>query len=562
MSSAILNVLDFGAKPDLASGASSDELEHNRKCIQQAIDELLGSGGGDGHMPDNRNLAALGLDSSEPVGATLRFPAGVYRICGRLNVHCGPGSPFSPNFAFLGDGGLGGTVIVQHKPDEPILEFTGVIKRGWAIGNLTFKWADPQSCDQDHSVAIHFFAEHPGSGFAHGVIERCRFEGAYRGISVTALEHKITVDSNLASQVVAELEQALGDENYVEDKPLPVLAAQFASPSTAMPFALPAAVTRYRRGRRWLVFDKEERPYFVWMEKGVLNVYLEIGLAVRSTHIEHCVFSGCKGSAVRLSSGTGNSISNTQITQIENNTPGRENEEPQLWFNAHTMVLTNLVMEGSSDMVMYADSSIITINGLSLGNLKPQATYATVLFLGDLSYDIHGLSLGGVDCERAYMVHLIQGAGGASITVSGVQAHLYDASKPIYLFAGKSPSRSGRKNAFRLVGRYFCTPRDSLRLCLPGMEDLVTVDPIKVRQDLTFKSIAPGTTALQPVAVTGARPGDVVSLGPPADLKAGLLAFGLATAVDTVEVRVLNATSASITPAFGPWTITTGGGRP
>lgn len=72
---------------------------------------------------------------------------------------------------------------------------------------------------------------------------------------------------------------------------------------------------------------------------------------------------------------------------------------------------------------------------------------------------------------------------------------------------------------------------------------------------LNFASIAAGATAELTVTLTGAAAGDVVALGPPAALEAGLAATGIVTAADTVTVRLLNTTGGAVDPASATWKV-------
>lgn len=467
MASTILNVLDFGARPDLRADASLAELKANRQSIQDAICSIRICG----NVRDP-NFRVLGTDPTKPVGATVRFPAGVYHIYGRLII------PDRQCFSLVGDGGVGGTTIVQHQDDEPIIEFTKEDTWGWTIENLWFTWQRPQTCDDDHSIAINFnTGQSTKNGFYNGVIDRCCFEGAYRGVSITPLEYKFSVEPHLIEGLI----RALGDKPYAVTKELPELSAKFQRGTEAL--TLKATVTCDRLERRWRVVDSDnDRSYFVWREKDALNVYLGVSLPVWGTHIDHCRFDGCTGSAIYLvcydCGMPGNSISNTYIRNYTTKAGGnRENEEPQLWLAGQNgMSLTSLDMEGSSKTVIYATSSIVSINGLYLERLTPKPkTKISILCFADLVYDIHALSLGGGNYE-ADEVYLIEGYGGASIVVSGLQAQFPSESKPIYLFHAR-PHTAGRKNSFRLIGRCLSHPSDRLKLCLsvPEMADLVSV---------------------------------------------------------------------------------------
>lgn len=70
---------------------------------------------------------------------------------------------------------------------------------------------------------------------------------------------------------------------------------------------------------------------------------------------------------------------------------------------------------------------------------------------------------------------------------------------------------------------------------------------------LDFGSIGAGLQATLTITVTGAATGDVVLLGAPAALEAGLSFCGYVSAADTVTVVVANNTAGSIDPASATW---------
>jgi hypothetical protein len=66
---------------------------------------------------------------------------------------------------------------------------------------------------------------------------------------------------------------------------------------------------------------------------------------------------------------------------------------------------------------------------------------------------------------------------------------------------------------------------------------------------LTFGSIAQAACAQLSFSLTGANPGDVVAPGWPATLETGLMGSMIASASNTVVVRLCNLSGASVTPA-------------
>lgn len=70
---------------------------------------------------------------------------------------------------------------------------------------------------------------------------------------------------------------------------------------------------------------------------------------------------------------------------------------------------------------------------------------------------------------------------------------------------------------------------------------------------LDFGSIAAGASASLTMTVTGAQFSMPVALGPPANLETGLIASGVVTAANTVQVRLFNATASAIDPVSNTW---------
>lgn len=68
-------------------------------------------------------------------------------------------------------------------------------------------------------------------------------------------------------------------------------------------------------------------------------------------------------------------------------------------------------------------------------------------------------------------------------------------------------------------------------------------------------SIASLATYTTTITVTGARAGMTVLVGPPAALQAGLIPFGVVTAVDTVTLSIYNSTAGALTPASATWNL-------
>lgn len=101
----------------------------------------------------------------------------------------------------------------------------------------------------------------------------------------------------------------------------------------------------------------------------------------------------------------------------------------------------------------------------------------------------------------------------------------------------------GKVRADRLAG--FVSPH---QLPLDALERGILVD-------LDPPSMAAGAVGTVAVTVPGAKENDAVALGPPSDLEAGLLAFGVVTADDTVTIRFFNASGGTLDPAANTWKV-------
>lgn len=72
---------------------------------------------------------------------------------------------------------------------------------------------------------------------------------------------------------------------------------------------------------------------------------------------------------------------------------------------------------------------------------------------------------------------------------------------------------------------------------------------------LDFPSVPAGGVQALPVAVPGAKVGELVGVAGPAGLNAALVVGAAVTAANTVTVKVANPTGAAVDPASGTWTV-------
>lgn len=76
---------------------------------------------------------------------------------------------------------------------------------------------------------------------------------------------------------------------------------------------------------------------------------------------------------------------------------------------------------------------------------------------------------------------------------------------------------------------------------------------------ITFSPVGASTTSDITIALTGCSVNDVVMIGPPASITAGLNFTGYVSAAGVVSLRASNVTGASITPATATYRVTTMG---
>lgn len=260
------------------------------------------------------------------------------------------------------------------------------------------------------------------------------------------------------------------------------------------------------------------------------------------------------------------------------------NQEPQIrLYGQSGATLDNVDLEGSKTRVMRVIDSNLDITNLYLEHVEiPATSYPTLLTFYGGRHRIHGLNVdGSVDADDTSSAIITAGAQ-TEVVVSGVIVNPHDPSEADPNSGGFTPLNGdaalfgGGEGTYTLLDRarmpvYPASVRanwaglnqygtyDALHTY--GDADQVRVPEAKATLAVKLPAIPAGAVHTLTLTVPGAKPGDVVRLGPPPDLPAGLLVTGVATAVDTVEVRVFNPTTTS-TPsqAARTWTLLTGGG--
>lgn len=77
-----------------------------------------------------------------------------------------------------------------------------------------------------------------------------------------------------------------------------------------------------------------------------------------------------------------------------------------------------------------------------------------------------------------------------------------------------------------------------------------------VTASLNFASISAGAVGTLTITAPGAAAGDLVQLGPPSGINAGLMWSGYVSTANTVTIRLLNTTGSPIDPAESTWAVT------
>lgn len=72
---------------------------------------------------------------------------------------------------------------------------------------------------------------------------------------------------------------------------------------------------------------------------------------------------------------------------------------------------------------------------------------------------------------------------------------------------------------------------------------------------LNFGLISGGSTAELTVTISGASAGDIVALGAPSGIEAGLIWSAYVSALNTVTIRIHNSTGSPVDPASASWKV-------
>ena len=535
-------------------GAVGDGYADDTEAIQTRLDLLFRFSAtatpcaetGDGAWPD--------------YASALYFPAGFYRITRRLRV------PYLVNVRLFGEaaGAMvsdppvpSGAFIRQDTPDEPILVFGDVdvagnfYGSGWSIDGLGFTWKDQQQAPAGWTYRL---ADDP---LAPDYTDPGAVAILFTGPRVTDPDGATTFYN--------------GDHYH-------------------------GRITRCRFERGWRGVsiddtDRAEHPIAVW-----------------DVAVENCQFSSFRGAAISYVNGPGQVIGmpNNRIvgTFVENygafTDPTHKNVEEQIRLSAQgPMRMANVDLEGSKTAVLYADSSILAIDGLHIENVRIETPYPRMIYLCCGRYTIRGMDVDGImkgydplfpDYEGLSAIVTAQGDAEVTLTAVVVQPHdpeIEDPEEggfiplvgPAYLLqAWADPA--GRTPTFHLTDR----PRMPVyskgdRIDWPGTAQygayrslsayadvfalpttpLVRAPDVKVTETVMLPTIGAGAVAAVAVPVPGARPGDLVRMGLPASFPDRLTVTPVAD-TDMVILRLANVIGPKLIGGPVTLTLTAGGG--
>ena len=496
-----------------------------------------------------------------PYYSGLYFPPGRYRITQPLVI------PDAKGFRLFGAAGAAGransfgapigAMIEQSTDDTPIIIIgrpIGATERkfiyGWTIEHLGFQWANQQDApdgwafrepgeapppgyDDPGAVAILFAGPSDENGSPiqgsvyHGLIRDCDFRKGWRGIALD--------DTHLA---------ATGPWN---------------------------------------------------------------------THIEHCRFSSFRGAAISLVGAPGipdgmpnNSIVSTFVENYSKAEPDvHKNIEEQIRLTAQNgMRMVGLDLEGSKFRVMRLVDCTLAMTATHIEHVEIRnEQYPRMFYFGGGRYFIHGMTVDGAMSAKDPQGNtghstIFSGDENTELVIGGIRAKPYPYAVPgiedapgfiplngkCQLVNGAGPAGTENPPAYYFLDRPdmpvhsaanralwdAATPGDDTYEPLYSWRNGATPIPMSgvVRAPVSKAVWSPGSTSnVGPSAsqtyivdVKGAHPGDIVRLGAPADLDAGLIFSGVATVPDKVEIRLFNSATAAATLPDSEWTIEVGGG--
>ncbi len=505
------------------------------------------------------------LDAWPAYFAALYLPAGLYRITSRLLI------PFAQHFRIVGDGERGGeyvdftvptgTMIRQDTPGEPILVFREYATHSWAIDGIGFTWLTPQGPPPGWVPSLKdavqiapgptapgacgiLFSGKPGAtstDFFHGRISNCSFTDGWRGISF--------------------------DDSFL---------------------------------------DGERSVWDTRMEGLTMTNMLGAGLSL-----------------VAPSGGIGMPINSFRNSFIDNPDSARKNLEDRIQIAQQGgFLLENVTLEHSSTRAISCTDCTMTMRNVSVEHAMIKKKNAKMVYFGGGSYivEMFGFDgwMDGKDDAGAGFCTIFNADGKypnpsdaralgnpTTVVLSNIRAlpltpsaadpnkgGFIPLNEDVVLLGGASNTEyhvlnapnlpvfpEARREAEWNVRNGLPNPRGPYRdlLIFSNFQGETMSSVIKMPETKKTMMVSVGTVAAGEVAtvrvslVTSplgtpppgqpqARPGDVVTLGLPGTLPAGLVVSGLVAEENTVDVRVYNATGKDVSVPDSVWTIQASGG--
>lgn len=544
----VLNVKDspFNAKGD---GTTDD-----RAAIQAAINALA--------VPPTR----------VPQAIAVYFPPGVYRVDGPVEMNYVSGSDRRriPHFRLFGESGRGagvlgdgrgaGAVLRQHTNNTPIFVFRLPDTAGWEVERLGFTWATQQGpppglgttgYTNAGAVAL-LFSGVPGStdpvNYYWGRIAHCSFSKGWRGVSID--------DAYLPGQgrarVVAVWDTHLDGlvSQGLRGAAVSLLngpGAGIGMPNNSLRntfvenYALDNVEDQVRLGQQGN-FSMEN----VTMEASKHRVLfcVDCTMVMRSTSVEHAAIRAAYAKMFYFGGGT----YVVDVLGVDGYMDGRDRNNPNL--RGFTSIINAQGADPDPSTGSLGSPCSVVISGV---RIYPFPTEFPPPPQGVSPLDQYGGFL-----PRYEPAVLLDGA-------PNVAFRLLD--RP-FLPVFSETERSTWDGLDYDLGPYreLQAWRDDFG---PIMTPVIHAPAVKALRTIDFPSVPPGSVVTRelgecigPVTgdarlapVPGARPGDLVTLGPPPNFPAGLVATGAVVADDCVQIRVANPTGNAINPPSGAWTV-------
>lgn len=521
----VLNVKDFGAMGD---GAHDD-----RAAIQSALDALVRSATSTSREePSCDGQSELTLDAWDPWAVAVYFPAGVYRLCGRLHI------PATRGFRLFGDGGRwggtiyrtgdgrdvpGGTVLRQDVDNEPIFAFEQNYTHGWAIERFAFTWANDQGAPPAATLATRpgavgvWFSSVPLSAplptnidYYNARISECT---AFRGWRGVALDDRT---------------EAQGGPQV----PITLWGAEIAS-SGFWDMAGSAVRLANAPGRYFGMPSNALRDLYVVNRSDYKNSEPQIHVAEQGSCVMDSLDLEGRFHAPTLYAGGSVAISGLYFEHLDLRQPYYR----AVYLNAGSATISGMSVDGLFDATLAGDPN-------TLGSII-HADACNLVLSGALGYRAPSAEGTGIWLLGGDAV-LVTSSGGSSVHLAS-RPHFPNPRLPV----GGDPQDPLYKYQVRLWDPYLNGT--------PAPEAIVWAEPVRRLWQLTASPLGSGTELTVSVPLPGARPGDLVTLGPPVGVPADLLVSGSVVANDAVRLWLFNAGTGPANPS-GWWAVAAGNG--